>query len=101
MVAESGHVVAGLCLDLAADRLLFGIGGAREEEVLPGQQAEFVARVVERVVLVDSAAPDPDEVEVRGDGLLETVAVALGSDAHGQARRRGSSWRPSPRSGDR
>lgn len=84
MRGEPGHVLPRLGLDLPAQRLLLGVGGAGEEEVLPDQQAEFVAGVVELVALVESAAPDPDQVHARRDRLAEPAAVAGGVDPGGQ-----------------
>lgn len=81
---EAHDVLAGLGLHLAAQRLLLGVGGAGEGEVLPDHEAELVAGVVEGVVLVDAAAPDAYEVDVGVGGLGEAGAVALGGDAGGQ-----------------
>ncbi|CAM5722845.1 hypothetical protein SVIOM342S_06001 [Streptomyces violaceorubidus] len=67
---EPDNVVASLGLHLAAQRLLLGVG-AGEEEVLPDHEAQLVARVVEGVVLVDAAAPDPHQVHARVGGLAQ------------------------------
>ena len=53
-------VLPGLRLHLAPQRLLLRVGRAREREVLPDQQPQLVADVVEVLALVDPAAPDPD-----------------------------------------
>ena len=65
-------VVAGLGLDLGGEEVL-GVGGTGEREVLPDEQAELVARVVEGVVLVDASAPHPHEVGAGGDGALRAA----------------------------
>lgn len=77
---EPDNVVAGLGLDLTAQRLLLRVGGAGEEEVLPDHEAQFVAGVVEGVVLVDAAAPDPYQVHARVGRLAQPGAVALRGD---------------------
>ncbi len=64
VVGEPGDLLPRLGLDLAAQRLLLGVGRAGEQEVLPDEQAELVAQVVEVVGLVDAAAPDPHQVDV-------------------------------------
>src|SRR5688572_31370277 len=46
---------------LAAQRLLLRVRGAGEQEVLPDQDAELVADVVEGVALVETATPDRSE----------------------------------------
>ena len=86
-------LLAGLGLELAAERLLLGVGGAGEREVLPDHDAALVAHVVEVVGLVDAAAPDPQQVEVGADGLVDPAGERAGGDAGDGSGRRGSSWR--------
>ena len=73
---QPGDVLAGLGLDLVAERLLLGVRGAGEQEVLPDHQPALVAEVVEVVRLVDAAAPDAQQVGVRGDRLVEPAGEA-------------------------
>ncbi len=81
VVPEAHDVVARLGLDLGAQRLLLRVGRAGEEEVLPGEDAPLVAQVVEVVRLVDPAAPHAQEVQVRGDRLVDPCGVPLARDA--------------------
>ena len=78
VAAEPRDLRPRLQLDLLGQRRL-RVGRAREHEVLPHEQPDAVAEVVEEVVLVDPAAPDAQHVHVRvargGDQLL--VAVGL------------------------
>ena len=57
-------------------RRLLGVGGAGEQEVLPDQDSTLVGAVVEVVALVHPAAPDPQQVDARVDGVVEAAAVA-------------------------
>ena len=50
---------------------------AGEHEVLPHEQAEFIAQVVEVLALVDAAAPYPQHVHVRR-GRAAQVAGVIG-----------------------
>jgi len=84
MVAEAHDVLARLRLDLRAQRILLGVRRAREQEVLPDQQPQLVGQLVEVVGLVEPAAPDADEVEVRVERLLEAAPHAVARDAHGE-----------------
>lgn len=81
MVGDARDVVACLRLHFGADRLLLRVGGAREQEVLPGEQAQLVGEVVEVVVFVDAAAPHAHEVDPRGCGLPQSTLVPRAVDA--------------------
>ncbi len=80
MRAQPGDGLASLGDHLAAQRLLLGVRGAREQEVLPHQHALPIADLVEVLALVDAAAPDPDQVDVRIDGLRDALQVAVAAD---------------------
>ena len=80
-MGEARDVLAGLGLDLGAQRLLLGVCRAREREVLPHEQALLVAQVVEVLGLVDPPAPDPQQVHVHRDRLVDPLGVALAGDA--------------------
>ena len=69
-------LLVGLGGDLGGERLLLGVGGAGEQEVLADQEAEFVGEVVEVVALVAAAAPDPQVVDAGVDGLADPGGVA-------------------------
>jgi hypothetical protein len=78
MGAQARHLVARLRLDFGDELGCLRVGGAGKHEVLPDQKAEPVAEVVEGVVLVDAAAPDPDHVHVRLARLDKQELVAPG-----------------------
>ena len=81
MLHDAGHRVARLGLELRPQRFVLGVRGAREQEVLPDQHAELITQVVEVVGLVDATAPDPQEIEVRVDGIADRAAQRLAGDA--------------------
>ena len=79
--AEPRHGLPGLGDHLAAQGLLFGVRGAGEQEVLPHQQTQLVAEVVEIVAFIDPAAPDADQVDIGVAGLTQPGGVPAGVDA--------------------
>ncbi len=84
MTAESQHVLAGLCFDLLPERLAFGVARAGEEEVLPHQHPGGIAGCVERVGLVDPAAPHPEQVRARADGVVHSLPTSVGRRPRGE-----------------
>jgi hypothetical protein len=48
---------------------------AHEDEFLPNQNAALIAEIVKIVMLVQTPAPDPEEVEVGFQGAVEQFAV--------------------------
>ena len=79
------HCLTSLGDDLRAQRLLLGVGRARDEEVLPDEQPCLVTVPVEVFALVDAAAPDPDQVAPGGRGLVVARGIPLGGDPGGEA----------------
>ncbi|MDH6620058.1 hypothetical protein M2163_007166 [Streptomyces sp. SAI-135] len=73
-------VLPGLRLHLTPQRLLLRIGRAGEREVLPDQQPQLVAGVVEVLALVDPPAPHPYEVDTRVGRLPQPLPVPLTGD---------------------
>ena len=69
-MAEPPHLRLGLGADAVEERGVGRVHPAAEHEVLPDQDAQLVAGVVEGVVLVDAAAPDAEHVHVRVGGAL-------------------------------
>ena len=65
MLRKPRHCLPCLRLELAPQRFVLAVSGAREQEVLPDHHAELVAHVVEVVGLVDAAAPYPEQVHPR------------------------------------
>lgn len=77
-------VLPGLRLHLTPQRLLLRVGGTCEREVLPDQQPELVAGVVEVLALVDPAAPDPHQVHSGLGRLSQPLPVPLTGDPGGE-----------------
>ncbi|SCD52380.1 hypothetical protein GA0115239_102938 [Streptomyces sp. BpilaLS-43] len=82
---EPDEVLADLGGHLVVQRLLLRVGGAGEGEVLPDQQPLLVAEFVEVVALVETAAPDADQVGVRGEGLVQAVGESPPGEAGREA----------------
>ena len=76
MVAEAAELVCELGADLAEERVIARIYRARAHHIVPNEDAQLVAGVVEDVLLVLPAAPDAEHVHVCGLRALEEVAVA-------------------------
>ena len=84
MGAEALHLIAHLGVDHLQELRRRRVLRAGEHHVLPDEQAELVAEIVEIVELVEAAAPDADHVHVGGDRLGEEAPDALAGDARGQ-----------------
>ena len=65
-----------------------GIERAGEHEILPDQQAELVAQVVEVLGLVDPAAPDAHHVHVGRDRGLQVARIIAPGEAGDKGARR-------------
>ena len=74
MVPQAADVVDELRTDILFKGIRQIIHRAGEHEVLPYQQAQLVADVVEPVVRIESAAPHADAVHVGGPGILQQPA---------------------------
>ena len=74
--SETPHLIFRLGADIV-EKSAAGIVAAREHEVLPDEQPQFVAQIVEDILLVLSAAPDADHVHIRRFRAFEKVTVAL------------------------
>src|SRR5690554_7820872 len=61
-VSDSRHRIGHLPLHAANLHVVFRIGRARKREVLPHDDAELVAHVVEVIRLNSAAAPHPEHV---------------------------------------
>ena len=81
MRAETRDILPGFRFDLGSEGFLLGVCGARQQEVLPDQQAEFVCRLVEVVALEKSSTPHANEVHVGVGRLLQPLTHALLRDA--------------------
>jgi hypothetical protein len=77
VVPQSPHLVGRLLLDLRAQPwIVVGIVNAGERKVLPDQQPELVTQVVEGIVLIDTATPDPqhDHLPIASGGQKLAIA---------------------------
>ncbi len=80
VVLEARDLFFHLGLHLGEKLRRRGIERAGEHEILPDQEAKFVAGVVEAVGLVAPAAPDPDHVHVGVGGRVQEIAGLLRGD---------------------
>ena len=78
---NGGQIIQRAAADLHQPRPLgrgiARIHRAREHLVVPDEEPELVAEVVEAVLLVLSAAPEPDHVHVRRGRAFQEIAIAL------------------------
>ncbi len=81
---EPGDVLLGLGEDLATQRFVLRVGRAGEREVLPHQQSQLVAQLVEVVGLVDAAAPDAHQVAADIDDASQHILQPLAGHPSGQ-----------------
>ena len=81
MVAQTADVVYKLGGDILLKRVRQIVHGAGEHEVLPYQQSKLVTDVIEEVVGIVAAAPDPDAVHVGSLCVLQQTAGALRVDS--------------------
>ena len=77
---QSHDILTGLGFDLLPQRRLFRIGRAGQQEVLPDQQPSLITGAIELVALEDATAPDPKQVHVGGEGLVEPAFEPLSCD---------------------
>ena len=85
VVADAPRVFLDLARDVCFKRFRQAVGGAGEHEVLPHQQAQLVAGIVEGVLRVVAAAPHAHRVEMGQRGLLQQMACPRRCDAAEQA----------------
>ena len=77
VVPETAQLMRKLALHLGEESVVCRIHRAREPVVVPDEEAQLVADVVERVALVLPAAPEAHHVHVRRHRARKEVAVAL------------------------
>ena len=80
MRRQSYDILAGLGFNLLPERRLFRVGRAGQQEVLPDQQSALVAGPIEVLALEDATAPDANQVDIGGEGLVEPTFDPLSSD---------------------
>ena len=86
MRAEPADLIVDLGAHFGEEVRRRGIEIAGEHEVLPDQQAELVAEIVEEILLVEAAAPDADHVHVGVDrGAASSLRVSSGVARDGSA----------------
>ncbi|MNC45258.1 hypothetical protein D3C75_942070 [compost metagenome] len=65
MIAQPLHIIFRFLLNIGQERFIPRIHAAGKHEVLPDQQAIFIAQTVEFLLLIESAAPYPQHVHIR------------------------------------
>lgn len=85
MPGQAHDVLARLGLELAAQRLELGVGGAGGGEVLPHHDPQLVAQLVQPFGLVQPAAPDAQGVHPGLERVGDARAVVLLGQAGGEA----------------
>jgi len=81
VASQPPHLIPGLGFHLGGEiRHVLRVRSAGEHEVLPDQDAQRVAQVVEDIVLVDAPAPHAQHVHVRVAGGFQQHLVPLGGD---------------------
>ena len=91
MMAQAFHLLFGFHLHIVHKRLVARVDIAGEHKVLPNQKSHLVAVIVESVMLVNSAAPNPYHVHIRILSLHQKLSVAvisLAAGKHAGIRRR-------------
>ena len=74
---QAGDILACLGFDLSTHRLVFRIGRTGKEEILPHEETERVAGLVERLRLVNAAAPDAQQIDIGIARLRNPRGVTL------------------------
>ena len=85
MVAQTLDVVDGFHAHVLQQRPFGRVDRTGVHEILPDQDALTVAKLIEIVVFVDAAAPDPEHVHIDVDRVLDRALVGFGSDAGQEA----------------
>ncbi len=84
VVTQASHVALGLAPHHRRPNASIRVVRAAEGEILPDQDAELVAHVVEVVALVKAAAPDAQHVHAGVERLLDARAVLGFRDGRGE-----------------
>ena len=79
VVAQALELPICLITHILQKSLITGIGIAGEHEILPHQQAQFIAIVVKGVILVNTATPNPDHVHVDLRSIMEQTVIHIAS----------------------
>ena len=73
VVADAPRIFLDLARDVCFKRFRQAVGGTGKHEILPYQQAQLVAGIVEGVVRVVAAAPHAHRVEIGQRGLFQQM----------------------------
>ena len=86
MLCNTAYLLGSLFFDIVEEGAVGGIEGTAEIEIDPHHETQRVAKVEEKVGLVDSTAPHAKHIEVGLLGGGEQVAVAgtVGAVEHGE-----------------
>src|SRR6185437_13340121 len=85
MIAQALHLIDGLLAHVVEKFCITRIHVAAEHEILPDDQAQLVADVVEVVILVNASAPFTDHVHIGIASRLENIAISGFGDSRGKA----------------
>ena len=81
MVSEAFHLVGDFVMDILQEVFVIGIDGAGEHIVVPEEDSQAVACLVECVLLELSSAPDPQHIHVGGLRAGEKLPIVFGGVA--------------------
>src|SRR5215468_2751867 len=84
MISQALELIGGFMTNIVQKLSISRMHVAAEHEVLPDNQPEFVADVVEVIALVDSASPFADHVHIRVPGCLQNVPISFRSYPRGK-----------------
>ncbi len=84
MLSQAAYILNRLHAHVFSKSRIFRVHAAGEDEILPDQDAIAVAQVVETILLVEPAAPDPQHVHM-GRSRVPDQALQVGiADAGGE-----------------
>ena len=82
------HLVNRLRVDTFHERRIGRIKRARKHEVVPNEQTQFVAQIVEMLALVDATTPQPQAVHIGRNRGSEITRVTFAREGRDQGMRR-------------
>src|SRR2546421_8029402 len=82
MIPQTLHVIGGFLAHVFKKRFIARIQATAEHEILPDENSHFVAKLIEIVTLINSAAPNPQHIHVSvAHGLNQFAILILGNAA--------------------
>src|SRR4051812_33124162 len=83
-MAQSLYLLASFFSYRIQERAISRIQGAGKHEILPDEKAQFVAKIIERIVFINSATPDPDHVHMRRSCRAKKRFVVFSTESRGE-----------------